>query len=245
MKTCADCSQPHGRAAPQARLCVSCAKKRKVDGNRTRRAQAPKTKPCADCSAAMPRSRHSPRCEGCVRVYMKVQRKERYWQAPEDARAATKSWARANPDKVRVAEQAKRPRRKAKRASDPTYRARLNAKRMQAYHRSAACPEYRAANSRRACLWVKENPQKKAVQSARRRARKMAALGAFTAAEWAERLRLFGGFCAYCDQPAESIDHVIPLVEGGSNDILNLVPACRSCNSSKGDRMPLEWAGVA
>jgi len=29
------------------------------------------------------------------------------------------------------------------------------------------------------------------------------------------------------------IDHVVPRVSGGSSDINNLLPSCRSCNSSK------------
>jgi hypothetical protein len=40
---------------------------------------------------------------------------------------------------------------------------------------------------------------------------------------------------------AEVVDHVVPLEQGGANDISNLVPACRSCNASKRDRTPEQW----
>lgn len=47
-----------------------------------------------------------------------------------------------------------------------------------------------------------------------------------------------GGKCAYCGMANLdlTIDHIIPRSQGGNNDISNLQPSCRSCNSSKGTR---------
>ncbi|MFF0822395.1 HNH endonuclease [Micromonospora haikouensis] len=53
--------------------------------------------------------------------------------------------------------------------------------------------------------------------------------------------RLRAGSCTYCPQPAETIDHLVPLNRGGRHAEGNLVPACRSCNSSKGDKFLIEW----
>jgi 5-methylcytosine-specific restriction endonuclease McrA len=50
-----------------------------------------------------------------------------------------------------------------------------------------------------------------------------------------------GQGCAYCDQACETVDHIVPLNRGGDNQKQNLTPACRSCNSSKGDRLLSEW----
>lgn len=45
-----------------------------------------------------------------------------------------------------------------------------------------------------------------------------------------------GARCAYCGDPATSIDHVWPRKRGGTNDLFNLVPACKPCNSTKRDQ---------
>lgn len=43
--------------------------------------------------------------------------------------------------------------------------------------------------------------------------------------------------CAYCGEPLtetnKSIDHIIPIFSGGTNDINNLNPACIDCNKLK------------
>lgn len=36
-------------------------------------------------------------------------------------------------------------------------------------------------------------------------------------------------------------DHVHPKSKGGSDDLDNLVTACESCNTSKGDKLIHEW----
>lgn len=46
------------------------------------------------------------------------------------------------------------------------------------------------------------------------------------------------GKCAYCGESDVVItfDHIVPTSEGGTHTLDNLLPACRSCNSSKGGR---------
>ena len=52
----------------------------------------------------------------------------------------------------------------------------------------------------------------------------------------------FGGLCSYCRcQRATTLDHIKPRSKGGSNLRSNLVPACQSCNHSKGSENWLVW----
>lgn len=49
--------------------------------------------------------------------------------------------------------------------------------------------------------------------------------------------------CFYCEDFPTTVDHVVPLIHGGTNYQENLVPCCRPCNSSKGDKLLNEWSG--
>lgn len=53
--------------------------------------------------------------------------------------------------------------------------------------------------------------------------------------------------CYWCELPfTEDVilhrDHVIPLARGGAHAIANLVPACATCNTSKGAKDPYDFA---
>lgn len=66
--------------------------------------------------------------------------------------------------------------------------------------------------------------------------------GHYSAAERKELFDLYCGLCVYCDAKATTVDHIVSLAKNhGSNAIENLVPACRSCNSSKGAKHLLTW----
>lgn len=60
-----------------------------------------------------------------------------------------------------------------------------------------------------------------------------------------------GKRCVYCGvgvhlpvykaEPKATLDHLIPRSKGGSNEISNLVVACRECNGKKSDKMPGDY----
>lgn len=58
--------------------------------------------------------------------------------------------------------------------------------------------------------------------------------GYCTSEQLAARVAYYGGRCHICRESADQIDHVKPVVVGGSNWPANLRPICRRCNSSKG-----------
>lgn len=68
----------------------------------------------------------------------------------------------------------------------------------------------------------------------------------FTHQEWKECLIFFGGECAYCGGTPRkgqrlTRDHLEPVSVGGSTIQSNIVPACASCNSSKGAEEFKQW----
>ncbi len=51
-----------------------------------------------------------------------------------------------------------------------------------------------------------------------------------------------GKECVYCGSNEHlSFDHIIPLNKGGKDNHDNIILACSTCNSSKGDKDLLEW----
>lgn len=60
--------------------------------------------------------------------------------------------------------------------------------------------------------------------------------------ELKERFAQFDNQCVYClSRDRITADHFIPIALGGFDCLRNLVPACKSCNSSKQGHDPLKW----
>jgi len=57
-------------------------------------------------------------------------------------------------------------------------------------------------------------------------------------------LELFKGECAYCSNLWEEWDHIRPWYEWGMTTFNNIVPACKSCNCSKGKKDLEVWAAA-
>ncbi len=71
------------------------------------------------------------------------------------------------------------------------------------------------------------------------------AKGSHSEAEWKQVLRSQSYRCFYCRRPLAppnwNRDHRTPLARGGSDNISNIVAACRKCNMAKGDLTATEY----
>ena len=61
-----------------------------------------------------------------------------------------------------------------------------------------------------------------------------------SSARWRKRraiiLKMHDECCVYCGDEANSVDHIIPISKGGTDDLNNLVAACTRCNYSLGNK---------
>jgi 5-methylcytosine-specific restriction endonuclease McrA len=105
--------------------------------------------------------------------------------------------------------------------------------------------EYRDANAEQIreykAAYYRRNPERYTAYEAKRRALKEA-----NAHEPYSRVDIFDRWsgCCYCDGPAEELDHVTPITKGGADAERNLVPACQTCNRSKGAKTLADWAAT-
>lgn len=69
---------------------------------------------------------------------------------------------------------------------------------------------------------------------ARKRARKAGLTTHFTPAEWKELVERASHACLACGAQTDlTVDHIVPLSRGGTNDIGNVQPLCFGCNQQK------------
>lgn len=185
--------------------------------------------------------------------------RDRYSADPEKALERCKQWRSDNAELVKALNRAGYERRKR----DPAYRER-NRERCRAWYLKN---HERVAVSRRKNIerireqrrrrdaenptaprealrrWCAANPDKVREYRHRRRARLLDGCSpGVTGEQWREICRAHGQRCAYCGTLAKlTVDHVIPVSRGGKDEPSNVVPACSSCNSSKGTKLLSEW----
>jgi 5-methylcytosine-specific restriction endonuclease McrA len=106
-----------------------------------------------------------------------------------------------------------------------------NNKRWREKHAAACLARVRA--------WQAANPDKVRLSNIRHSARRRSAPGnGLKLSEWRAVLTVFGHACAYCLRTGVKLEqeHVIALALGGAHEEVNIVPACRACNTRKGAR---------
>jgi len=186
-------------------------------------------------------------CEECRAAVLAYNRQWRERNA-DRKKANDLAWYERNRD--RLSEEAKR---KYAENSDEIKATALawyhaNKERAAETHRAwrLANLEHKRERSRaNAIAWSRANPQRKKANGYKgRAARRNAEVRVVTERDWRRLCGRYHGRCAYCGAAEElTQDHVIPISRGGRHAIGNLLPACRSCNSSKRTRLLVEWVG--
>lgn len=177
------------------------------------------------------------RCKQCVAAYKKQWCKDNV----EKKRAAGRRWSENNREKDRENHKIWHENNPGK-ANEYYRKYRKN----NPEARAASCRKYvethpveRTAANRK---WAQNNPDKRKVSVQRRLTRKKSLPSTLTTEQWTAVKEEFGGTCCYCGKEKPlTIDHFVPVNNMGELSIDNVLPACISCNCSKGAREFRSW----
>lgn len=192
-------------------------------------------------------------CRDCMRDVLKAYRaanrerllqegreraRKRYEVDPAAGAAKSKVWRERNPDKVKaIKRRAYEKRQPQALAYARHYRQGRPEERKRLWRRwwQRNAEQYRAKRKQQ----YADDPAREIARVERRRARKLAAEGQYSTEQWHALVTFYcpTGCCLACgEQRSLTVDHVVPLDNGGTNWPDNLQPLCVSCNSSKGTR---------
>ncbi len=84
--------------------------------------------------------------------------------------------------------------------------------------------------------WWAAHPVERSIKYQRHRTARTAE-DSFTISQWRSLCTAANHRCLACGKKRKlTIDHIVPIIEGGSNRIENIQPLCKPCNSSKGSK---------
>jgi len=145
------------------------------------------------------------------RVAFAEKSKKRYSEDPQKYKDMGRRWERNNPEKVAA---------KKKRYNE------AHPDRIVVYRKK----------------YSKEHPEIFRIRRHKRAAIEKELPSTLTRIQWEDIKIVFNNCCAYCgkEKPLEQ-DHFVALIKNGENSHNNIIPACKSCNCSKGAKLFSEW----
>ena len=96
------------------------------------------------------------------------------------------------------------------------------------------CGEWKKNNREKINKWLSEPINR--IKENFRKYKRRGAIGKVKYSDWVDLCNKYENKCLCCGSKKDklTIDHVIPLILGGTNTIENIQPLCGSCNSKKG-----------
>ena len=208
-------------------------------------------KECTHCEKVLPVSAFSRAsdsltglrswCKACIKAWRSARREQRaeynrqYWRRKHEEclanqRCYLRQWRKKHPEENRERQHEYR-----KAHPDAVRRYEEEYRRNHQGQIATRAAKYRQTENGRA---------KGRGARSRRRARLAGLMCSLTEFQWQAALSYFDNCCAYCGASNVVLaqEHVVPLTRGGAYIAANIVPACKSCNSSKNDASLDEWA---
>lgn len=99
----------------------------------------------------------------------------------------------------------------------------------------------RRQRAKRRAEWYAANRAEQNARQVARNNKRRATIGGGVAVSLRDVVAHHGAWCAYCGDTPTTVEHVTPVSAGGDTSIDNCVPACRTCNISKGPRPLVAW----
>jgi len=183
------------------------------------------SKTCSKCGSSGPFHKEKRANDGLTsqcRKCINQQNKKRYYENKEVHIAKVKEWQTNNKNKVK----------KYKNKWKKENREKVRKHNRDKYWRDPN--KQRKASS----LWRKQNPEKHRHHVRSREYAVRGAEGSYTQEEWIRLCEKYDNKCLRCGSKNSklTVDHIVPISKGGSNNITNIQPLCFSCNASKQDK---------
>lgn len=225
-----------GSGVSDLKICTACKVSKSLDCfslNKQRR-DGLMTR-CRECRSALYRKN---------RIHILEIKRKNYPKHAEKRAAYNKKYAIENKDKIKKYKEITKERRKTYNAIyfKKRYKEKgLELNEKQKLRRLENLEVYKERERK----FKRENKEKINAINAKRRSLKKGSSGKHTRDDVLDLFEKQGKKCPECKVSLLNgyhVDHVIPLLLGGSNNKGNLQLLCPACNSKKGAKHPLEWA---